>query len=108
MQHVVMAHIDSKEPPFHATLHYDTVHETERELSGISTWREPEGSKLIIDAWLYPSAPSFLSTCGVLSSFLRSSLLSRPLLKPQIAFGNTYTLLHSSLLVPPILHSGAS
>ncbi|OJI84264.1 hypothetical protein ASPTUDRAFT_43270 [Aspergillus tubingensis CBS 134.48] len=56
-----MAHIDSKEPPFHATLHYDTVHETERELSGLSTWREPEGSKLTIDAWFYPSAPSFLS-----------------------------------------------
>ncbi|RAH56590.1 hypothetical protein BO85DRAFT_450618 [Aspergillus piperis CBS 112811] len=68
-----MAHIDSKEPPFHATLHYDTVHETERELSGLSTWREPEGSKLIIDAWFYPSAP-------ILSLYLWGTELFPPIL----------------------------
>lgn len=83
MQHVSMAHIDSKEPPFHVTLHYDTVHETNRErereregeLSVLSTLEESKGPKLIIGAWFYPSAPSFHSTCGVPSSFLRFSQL---------------------------------
>ncbi|RDK44197.1 hypothetical protein M752DRAFT_313004 [Aspergillus phoenicis ATCC 13157] len=80
--HVSMAHIDSKEPPFHVTLHYDTVHETNRErereregeLSVLSTLEESKGPKLIIGAWFYPSAPSFHSTCGVVCWSLHTPL----------------------------------